>query len=273
MRYKYLLLLVTVVVLFSCKKHKDTTIIQPPAPVIPPVLLKDMVIPNLPSPYYHFEYNDAGKPIFASFASDFTRYDIMYSGNRVSEMRNNIIINKDRLQYTYDDGGRVTTIMYADSMGVAYKRVSLSYDGQKLIKLERARKLAAGFNLEKTMTFTYHPDGNLLDITQHFEAINGSPATTVVDRFEQYDTKFNTDAFGLLHTEFFDHFVFMPDLQLQKNNPGKLTRSGDGIHYQITYNYTYNDRKAPLTKTGTGLWLSGPDAGQAFQSNSIFTYY
>jgi len=272
MRYNYWLLLVIPVVLFSCKKHKDTTNPQP-VPPVPSVLLKDMVIPNLPSPYYHFEYNETGKVTFASFASNFTMYDIVYSGDRISEMKNNIFVNKDRLQYSYDNAGRVTTIMYADSMGVAYKRISLTYNGQKLIKLERESKSTAGFILEKTMMFTYHPDGNLLEITEHHPPVNGSPEFTIVDRLEQYDNKLNTDAFGLLHNEFFDHFVFLPGVQLQKNNPGKLTRTGDGSNYQIIYTYTYNDRRAPLTKNGAGLWLSGTNAGQAFTSTTIFSYY
>jgi hypothetical protein len=44
-------------VLFSCKKENyvppDSS---SPDPETPAVLLKNIVIPNLPSPYYHFEY-------------------------------------------------------------------------------------------------------------------------------------------------------------------------------------------------------------------------
>lgn len=273
MSYKNLLLLIIVVVTFSCKKHKDAIVNQPPVTTEPPVLLKEVVIPNLPSPYYHFEYNEAGKPIFASFASNFTMYNIVYSGNRISEMKNNIIVNKDRLQYTYDDDGRVTTIMYADSMGVPYKKIVLEYQGKKLTALTRLRIENNTFLVEKTMTFTYHPDGNLSEIIEDRPPLNGQPGTTTGDRFEQYDDKVNSDAFSLLHGEFFDHLVLLPGVQLQKNNPGKVTHFGSGTNYQIVYTYSYNDRNAPLTKQGAGTWQTGTSTGQTFATNSFFSYY
>jgi hypothetical protein len=273
MRNKNLVLLLIAVIAFSCKKHKETIVNQPPVTNEPPVLLKDIVIPNLPSPFYHFEYNESGKPIFASYASGLTMYNIVYSGNRISELKNNIIVNKDRLQYSYDDAGRVTTIMYADSLGVAYKKIVLEYEGQKLTTLTRLRILATGLLLEKTMVFTYLPDGNLSEIIEDRPPLNGQPGTTTGDRFEQYDNKINTDGFSLLHGEFFDHLVFLPGVQLQKNNPGKVSHFGSGDNYQVTYTYTYNDRKAPLTKSGTGTWQTGPNTGQTFPTTSIFTYY
>ena len=54
-------IMVLVLFLFSCKKE-NTTVPNTPPPPPPPdqvrkVLLKDITIPNLPSPYYHFEYN------------------------------------------------------------------------------------------------------------------------------------------------------------------------------------------------------------------------
>jgi len=100
---RYVLIVAAALVLFSCKKEKpNSPVIQPPDPVIPTVFLKDIVIPNLPSPYYHFEYDAIGKVAFVSFASDFTRYNVVYNGDRISEMRNNILVNKDRLQYSYE---------------------------------------------------------------------------------------------------------------------------------------------------------------------------
>lgn len=270
MRYRDLLLLLVTTVLFSCKKETAT---PPPVPPVPLILLKDIVIPNLPSPYYHFEYDAAGKPIFASFASGFFMYDIAYSGDRISEMKNNIIVNKDRLQYFYDNAGNVNAIRYADSNGIVYKRIDLTYDGQKLIKLKREMKSGAGFIIDKTMTMSYYADGNLMDLTYHFSAINGQPEHTYTDRFEQYDNKINVDGFSLLHHEFFDHLVFLPGVQLQKNNPGKETRTGEAWNYTVDYTYTYNDRNLPLTKKGDMLVLTGTDAGKRFGLSSFFSYY
>jgi hypothetical protein len=274
MRHKYLLLLIPAAILFSCKKEKGAT--DPPSPPpLPAVLLKDLVISRLPSPFYHFEYNNAGKVIFVSYASDLTRYDVIYDGDRISEMRNNIIINKDRLQYFYDNAGRVNVVRYADSTGLVYTRINLTYDGSKLIKLEREKKLGADFIVDKIVTMSYHPDGNLLDFTIHRPAIAivGQDEYTTVDRYEQYDNKIGAEGFSLLHDEFFDHFVFLPAVQMQKNNPGKVTHTGDGVNYTVDYTYTYNDRGAPLTKSGDFVYTSGPDTGQRFQLSSTYTYY
>ena len=109
------------------------------------VLLKDVVLSNLPSPYYHFEYDTKGKVSFVSFASDFNRYNVIYRQSKISEMKNNILVNKDRLKYLYDSAGRVSTVKYTDSTGVVYARVNFTYNGQKLIKVKRERKSEAGF--------------------------------------------------------------------------------------------------------------------------------
>src|SRR5678815_925792 len=98
MRYIHLSLLIAATVLFSCKKEKEMPVsVETPSPVAA-VLLKDVVLSNLPSPYYHFEYDTKGKVAFVSFASDFNRYNVIYRQSKISEMKNNILVNKDRLK-------------------------------------------------------------------------------------------------------------------------------------------------------------------------------
>jgi len=274
MHRRYLLFVLATFVLVSCKKEKYISpVIPPPDPVITKVFLRDVVIPRLPSPYYHFEYDATGKISFVSFASDLTRYDVVYNGDRISEMKNNIIVNKDRLQYSYDNAGRVGTIAYTDSTGLVYTRLNLSYDGKKLIKMDRERKSGGGFTMDRTLAMSYYPDGNLLELSYHYLPFNGQPETIFADRFEQYDNKINVDGFGLLHNEFFDHLVLLPEVQLQKNNPGKESRIGDAENYIVNYTYTYNEKDLPLTKKGNLIILTGNNAGQQFETNSIFSYY
>jgi hypothetical protein len=279
MRFKLLvLLMLPAVMLFSCKKEKVTTVVPPTEephdpPVVPVALLKEIVIPNLPSPFYHFEYNEAGKVVAASFASGLKIYEIVYENGRISEMKNNSLGNFDRLQYSYDDQGRVIRVNYTDEGGIVRKRVSFSYTGQQLTKLERELRSALGFVVDKTMTFKYLADGNLQEVVQHVAAINGQNEGTVTDRYEQYDTKINVDGFTLIHNDFFDHLVLLPGVQLQKNNPGKVVRTGSTLDFTITYTYNYNDKNVPLTKTGDGLFTSGTDAGHRFATNSTYTYY
>jgi hypothetical protein len=273
MNKKYLLLLMMCAVMVSCKKNKYIDPPPPPVDPVPTVLLKDIVIPNLPSPYYHFEYNSAGKPTLASFASGFAVYNIIYSGGRISEMQN-IAINNDRLQYFYDNSGRAILINYVNAGGVVHKRVHLSYDGQMLIKTERELKIGTDFVADKTMTMSYQADGNLQEIAYHLPAIDGlQPESNFTDRFEEYDNKLNTYGFSLLHNDFFDQLILLPGVELQKNNPGKEIRGGDVVHYEVDYAYTYNEKNAPLTQVGAGIILTGPDAGQSFQTNSVFSYY
>ena len=282
MYYKHLLLLLITAAMFSCKKYQGQyDSIPPPQPIsmspvapVPTVQLKDVILDHLPSPYYHFEYNSSGNVSFVSFASDLTRYDIQYDGNRIIEMRNNILVNKDRLHYLYDFAGRALGINYADSNGIVYTRVNLKYDeSSKLIKLERQRKSGADFVTSKTMIISYYPDGNLMDLTVHYPALAWQPESAYTDHYEQYDNKLSIENFSLLHDEFFDHFVFLPGVQIQKNNPGKVTRTNNFNNYQVTYTYAYGDHGEPLTKSGDLVFTSGPNIGQRFQLSSVYTYY
>gem|GEM_PF-6222740 len=84
----------------------------PPPDPVKKVLLKDITIPNLPSPYYHFEYNSDSLVTKVDFASGFSIYDVLYSGNNIAEMRNNIIVNHDTLRYLYDNTGKVFMITF-----------------------------------------------------------------------------------------------------------------------------------------------------------------
>jgi hypothetical protein len=258
----------------SCGGDAAPTPPTPPARPAPAVLLKDITIPSLPSPYYPFEYAAAARVTGASFASGLTIYDVRYANGRISEMRNTTLGNKDRLVYLYDAAGRVSEVRYTDPTGVVYTRLHLAYDGKRLTRVERERRSVGGFAVDKTMSLAYDADGNLAVVTDHRPAIAGAQdEATFVDHFEHYDGGVNVDGFGLLHNDFFDHLVLLPDVQLQKGNPLTETRTGDGINYRVEYSYTYDDRKQPLAKRGELTLLNGPDAGRRFQTGSVFSYY
>jgi hypothetical protein len=264
-------------IFIACKKERDNTPPPPPPPPppAPTVLLKEINIPNLPSPYYSLEYNTSGQVKFASFASGFISYDFIYNGNLLDEMRANNAVNKDRLRYGYDHADNVVGVGFADATGFIYRRMLMTYSGQKLIKLERERREGNNFVPEKEVTFTYYPDGNLERLSEHHfpSPFNGNLDFTITDLYENYDDKINVDAFKLLHTEFASHLVLLPRVQLQKNNPGRVTRTGYGTHYEINYTYSYNTSNAPTESHGAGKFLNGNNAGQTFQSNVFYTYY
>lgn len=237
------------------------------------VRLKDVLVTSLPSPYYHFDYTPAGRIARVSFASDLLIYDVLYQGDRISELRNSTFGNMDRLQYVYDAAGRVQTVDYLDPTGIVFTRVLLTYDGATLTRLDREVKVGPDFTIDKTMSFSYAADGNLQEIVVHRPALNGQPATTTVDRFEQYDDKVNVDGFGLIHDDFFDHVVLLPDVQLQKGNPAREFFTGVDVSYRFDYTYTYDEHKRPLTKGGTATILTGPDAGRVIPLSTVFSYY
>ena len=245
---------------------------EPPPPV---VLLKDLVIPNLPAPYYHFAYDESGRIVRVSFASNFTMYDVQYANQRISQLHNNILVNHDRLVYVYDDASRVREVDYTDAAGNIFTRLHLAYSGTRLTTLNRERLTNAGtFVLDRTTTLGYGADGNLSDLTQHYSAIEGiQNEITYNDHFENYDTGTNVDAFGLLHSEFFDHLVLLPMVQLQKGNPRRITHTGDGDNYVVDYTYTYDAKNRPQAKTGDLVFLTGDHAGQHFNDSATYSYY
>ena len=238
------------------------------------VPLEDIAVSNLPSPYYHFEYDPEGRIGRVSFASGFLSYDLLYQGDRIAELRNNTAGNMDRLQYVYDAAGRVQTVNYVDPTGAIFARVRLSYNGSKLSQLDRERRLNAGFTVEKTLSFAYYADGNLQQIVDHRPAISGrQDQSTTVDRFEQYDANVNVEAFSLIHNDFFDHVVLLPDVHLQQGNPAREFLTGGSVDYRFDYTYTYDDHDRPLLKSGTATILTGPDAGRTIPLQTAFSYY
>ena len=271
---KVLFLLATV--LIACNKVNDTNPpIDPPAPPppAPTFFLKEIQIQSLPSPYYHFEYNSTGQITMATFASGFDIYSVTYKNGRISEMQNSGPVNSDKLQYDYDNLGRINIVTYINSSGVARARVLLSYDGQQLTTLTRQLKINSNFVVDKTMTFSYYPDGNLLELAQHRFAVAGQNDAEYSEMYEQYDNKVNTDGFMLIHDDFFDNLVLLPGVQLQKNNPGKVTHTGDGDNFKFEYSYTYNDKNLPITRSDVITILNGANAGQVFQSGATYSYY
>ena len=274
MRYRYSTLLILAAAISACKDEPGPTAPTPPVPTPSPVLLRDIVIPNLPSPYYHFEYDPAGRVSSLSFASEFFTYDVRYENDRISEMRNITLATGTRLVYVYDDANRVSLVRYVDSNGATFTLLVFSYDGQKLTGIERDRRVEGGFIIDKTVSLSYYADGNLRDLTEHRPAIEGlQTETTTVDHFEQYDGKINVDGFSLIHDEFFDHKVLLPAVQLQKGNPARQTHTGDGTNYSVDFSYTYDERNRPLAKTGALTFLNGADAGKTFQTLSVFSYF
>ena len=265
-----------VMTLTACEKDK-LPVIQPP-PSQPAdtlkVLLRDMVVRSLPSPYYHFDYNDSGYITHTSFESGTRLYDLSYNNRLLREIKNNHPINKDRIEYNYENG-QVVFIKIIDESGIVIKRAFLDYNlAGKLTNIEwELRQGSNAYAAYRLLTFTYFPDGNLQEIVNRTYAIPGVQDFSLrSDRFSNYDNKINVDGFTWLH-QTNEHLILLPRVVLQINNPGKVVRTGDGINYDIQYTYMYDGAGRPLSKTGDVLFTTGPNQGQHFESLYTFSYY
>jgi YD repeat-containing protein len=272
MNYRSAVRLLLAAAVCACGSDRATA----PASSTPPaVLLKDVVLSSLPSPYYEFAYDGAGRITRASLASGLRSYDVAYDGDRIAAMRTFGPSARDRLQYAYAASGDLVAIEYVvDANDSVYTRLMFTFAGNSLTQIERQVRVDGGFIIDKTTSLSYYTDGNVETITEHRPAIAGvQDETTVVDRFENYDDGLNVDGFSLIHTEFFDHLVLLPGVVLQHGNPARVTHTGDGLELTVDYTYAYDAQGRPVTKTGDLTINSGVDAGRKFVISSAFTYY
>jgi len=223
--------------LASCKKEHHRPTPPPTTPSAKKILLKDIILPNLPSPYYHFEYGADSSVTRAGFASGYTNYDILYSGTRIAEMRNNILVNHDTLRYSYDNSGKLTMIRFINSANVVYRLVFFTYAGDLIKEIEWDQKQDnVGFLIDRTLSFSFYPDGNVKTITDRRPPVGGAAESVTVKTFEQYDDKINVDDFSLIHDGIHDHLFLPQGFRLQKNNPKKEKLSVNGTDlYTIDY--------------------------------------
>lgn len=272
MQIKYIILASVLVASISC--HKGST----PKPNPPSggnvVKLKDVSWPHLPSPFYHFEYNNSGDIIHTSFSSELGIYDVIYTGGNITRMESKSISNKDTLKYGYDNGN-VAFIRIINKDGINYRRAFLTYTATHHLQTIdwELKDGNAGFVPEQTMQFSYYPDGNLKELVNHHYAVGSQIESLYTDRFENYDNKVNVDAFSLLHQDQHHHLFLIPGVKIQLNNPRRNVRTGDGVTYEIDYSYTYDASGRPLVRTGDVLWTSGEDNGKHYQTQTTFSYY
>jgi YD repeat-containing protein len=272
MNYRSAVRLLLAAAVCACGSDRATS---PTPPGAQTVLLKDVVLSSLPSPYYEFAYDEAGRVTRASFASRLRTYDVTYEGDRIAEMRNVSPGGRDRLRYVYAATGDVVAIEYVvNANDSVYTRLVLTFEGRMLTKVERQLRVEGGFIIDKTTSLSYYPDGNLETVTEHRPEIAGlQDETTVVDRFENYDDGINVDAFSLLHSEFFDQLILLPGVVIQHGNPARLTHTGDGLEFTVDYTYAYDAQGRPKSKTGALRITSGSDMGRVITISSEFSYY
>jgi hypothetical protein len=254
--------------------HKDPVFQSQPPVAATALKVKDITEKNLPSPYYHFEYNDTGNITVAGFQSGLRLYDVNYNGKDIESMENTTDpVNKVRLEYEYRNGD-LFVVRVKDKNGVTFRHCIFSFSPtHQLQQMDwDIAEGTVGFLQEQTLTFSYYPDGNVKQIVTHNYAVGAQTEATYTDSFENYDTHLNPDGFSLLHTSNHE-LVLMPGLKFQINNPRRVIRTGESVNYEIEYAYTYDGKGRPTVKTGDLKFNSGPNTGQHFETRSTFSYY
>lgn len=173
-------------------------------------------------------------------------YTIEYDANKkVTRVVDN---TGERYDYIYVNGvlGGVTHYIGNDKFDFKL----YDYTNGKLTHVEeyyRPSFNTPGYEMTAEIDFEYFPDGNLKKQTMYgFTQQNRTKYKLFSTTYSDYDTKPNP-------TAFLDRFTYYAQLDIQKNNPGKMVGRDEmnGTDNNFEYAYTYNDFLNPLTRKTT----------------------
>jgi hypothetical protein len=255
--------------------RKESIITQPQRPPVQlddvrKVQLKEIVAQSLPNPYFHFEYDSRHYITQINFAAGFNVYKVEYENKRVRKMINNN--NGNYLLYSYNNNQVAEINEYSGLTGDKIFSYKFSYNGN----LQLTQVCWFDFlndcdsNLFKKSELTYQTDGNLSTI-DHFSVAAGQVNWVKTIQFSNYDDKTNVDDFYLLE-DFFDTYLFLPQVKLQKNNPKKQQITGPENDFEISYTYDYLNN-LPMKKKAVTTQTRGIGKRQPVQTTSSFNYY
>lgn len=234
------------------------------------VRLKEMVSEGLPSPYYHFTYDNNNFVTKLQHASGLLQYDLQYENGRLVSMANNTIVNKDTLVYHYSSN-RVSRVDLIEANGLKSKEAEMFYDEQGRLQEIRWKKMNADFSASviRKLVFKYDQQQNISQF-QDYRNLGSGLELLKTHYFEKYDDKVNVEA-NFFIKDVFEHFLFLPQVQLQKNNPLIEKVVGAQNDWLITYNYTFNNG-LPATKVAEIKQTRGTGMGDAIVSVTSYSY-
>jgi hypothetical protein len=274
MKKNLILPAILLTVFMACKKGDSS--LQPQEPPLPPddsrnVFLKEVVAQSLPNPYFHFTYDDQKYVKQINFASGFAIYKVDYENKRIKKMTN--IQNNNSILYSYSNN-QVSAVNEFSGQ-TANKIFSYRFTYNTNQQLSEVLWFDFSGNVDghlfKKALLTYHADGNLAAIEHYYDQPGGQLTLEKTDRFSNYDNKTNVDDFYLVK-DFFDTYLFLPQVKLQKNNPLKQHITGVQNDYEITYTYEYQNN-LPVKKVGNMKQTRGTGNGQTLQITNRFNYY
>ncbi len=280
---KNLFPIILMVMLFfaACKKDNANEGNAPvPVPIPTPVQLddtarvrlKDIVSTNLPSPYYHFEYDNQKYVTRINFASGLDRYMLQYENKRVKRMINTI--NGNQLLYTYSNA-KVSLI--TEFSGITREKLweyFFAYNAaNQLTEIRWIRYSNGGTTSHayRRLTFAYHADGNLQSFTDFFADSNGQLQFSSTTKYLDYDAGVNVDDFSSFKN-FFETLLYLPAVKLQKNNARTVLILGTDNDYKINYTYQYSNG-LPVVKAARMQQTRGTGTGNTTNFSTTFIYY
>jgi len=242
-KYCYLALLAFLAM--AC--HKDTRPVQSDKTDARLVQLKSVVTQGMPSPYFSYTYDKNNFVTQIQHAAGLFQYEVQYHNNRVVKMFNNTLFNKDTLVYHYSNNQVSSIDLVEPGTGIT-KVVELVYNSSHQLEELKWKKRNANLSLTliRKLTFRYHDDGNLAEYQDHRDLGRGMELVQT-HYFDAYDDKLNPESNHLIK-DVFEHFIFLPQVQLQKNNPLRERIKLNENEWLITCSYTY-DENLPVTKT------------------------
>lgn len=243
--------------LASAACNKDERPVQSAVTDARTVQLKRMVSEGLPSPYFQFIYDSNQFVTHIDHAAGLLQYDLQYENSRLVRMANNTMVNKDTLVYHYESN-RVSHIDLVEANGRKTKEAELLYDDKGRLAELRWKAMNNDFStsLARKLVFSYDQQNNLSQF-EDYRNMGGGLELVRTHIYEKYDDKINSEA-NFLIKDVFEHFLFLPQVQLQKNNPLSEKIIGQQNDWSINYHYTYANglpatRSAEITQTrGSG---------------------
>jgi hypothetical protein len=267
MKQFFLMAVISLAVAASGKKDDHS---QRPVDDARTVLLKEVISQTLPNPYFHFAYDSLHYVKQINFAAGFSVYNVEYENRRVKKMINTTTGNFLLYSYRNKQVAEINEFSALTGDKIFSYRFAYNNSNQLTQVLWFDFSNGSAGNLFKKSELTYLPDGNL-SIIDHFSISAGQVTWVKTIQFSQYDDKTNVDDFYLLG-DFFDSFLFLPQVKLQKNNPGKQLITAPEGDCEIVYTYCY-ENNLPVEKTSVLLEREEDGNGVPVKTASLFSYY
>ena len=255
----------------ACQKTEHASPVQSPINDARTIRLKTTVTEGLPSPYFQFTYDNNNFVTKLDHAAGLLQYDLQYENGRIVKMINNTFANRDTLVYRYQ-ANRVSRVDLIEDNGQKTKEAELSYDELGRLTQIQWKKMNVDFTstVIRKLVFKYNRENNITEFQDYRNWDNGLELINT-HYFENYDTKANPES-NFLIKDVFEHFLFLPQVQLQKTNPLMEKIIGKQNDWLIVYNYTSDVNGLPITKTAEVKQTRGTGNGGTTVGITNYTY-